>query len=398
MDLMQIIKRLPAVLLFLLSEISLYSQQQWPAKEWPVAAPQSQSMNADSLQAFDEAIGSGKFGYVDGMIVTRHGKLVYQKRYNHDYEKIYGDSAAKKGGLNALDPGGPYNYYNSWWHPFYHGSNLHSLQSVTKTITSVIIGVAAARKEFPDLSTPVLHFFDTTLVKNTDARKRRMTIRHLLTMTSGFDWNENLPYSDPLNDCSVMEASFDWVQYAIDKPMALEPGQSFNYNSGASQILAYIFRKATGRDIEEYAAKYLFSPLGISRFFWKRVPTGLCDTEGGLYLEDTDLAKIFYLFLMDGNWNGQQLVTKEWVKESVAPSIPVGRGLKYGYKWWLHEYDADHSKYAWTGSGFGGQWPIIIPEYGIVAVFTGWNITDNRPSLRAREAIRRLINAVSDKK
>ncbi len=354
-------------------------------------------MNEDSLQAFDEAIASGKFGFVDGMIVTRHGKLLYQKSYKHDYEKIYADSVTIKSGLNALDPGGPYNYYNSWWHPYYHGSNLHSLQSVTKTITSVIIGVASARNEFPDLSTPVLYFFDTTQVKNIDDRKRRMTIRHLLTMTAGIDWNEGLHYSDPRNDCSVMEASFDWVQYVIDKPMAIEPGQLFNYNSGASQLLAYIFRKATGLDIEVYAAKHLFSPLGINQFFWKRIPTGLCDTEGGLYLAAEDLAKIYYLFLMDGNWNGQQLVTKEWVKASVTPSITVGRGVKYGYKWWLFEYGND-AKYAWTGSGFGGQWPIIIPEYGIIAVFTGWNIISGKPSLRVNESIRRLVNAVINKK
>lgn len=395
---MRIMKSVSALFLFLLLKINSNGQQQWPVKEWPVATPQSQFMNADSLQAFDEAIASGKFGYIDGMIVTRHGKLLYQKTYKHEYENIYGDSATKKSGLNALDPGGPYNYYNPWWHPFYHGSNLHSLQSVTKTITSVIIGVASARNEFPDLSTPVLHFFDSTQVKNIDERKRRMTIRHLLTMTAGIYWNENLPYNDPQNDCSVMEASFDWVQYVIDKQMATEPGQSFNYNSGASQLLAYIFRKATGQDIEEYAAKYLFSPLGISQFFWKRIPTGLCDTEGGLYLAAADLAKIYYLFLMDGNWNGQQLVSKEWVKASVTPSITVGRGVKYGYKWWLHEYDAEHSKYAWTGSGFGGQWPIIIPEYGIVAVFTGWNIIAGKPSLRVKESIMRLVNAVSDKK
>ena len=272
---MRIINSFLAVTFFLFIHFNLNGQQQWPLKEWPVATPQSQSMNADSLQAFDEAIASGKYGNVDGMIITRNGKLLYQKTYKHDYDKIYGDSARKKSGLNQHDPGGPYNYYNPWWHPYYHRGELHSLQSVTKTITSVIIGVATARKEFPDLSTPVLSFFDTTQVKNIDERKRKMTIRHLLTMTAGFDWDEGLHYSDPRNDCSVMEASFDWIQYVIDKPMALEPGQSFKYNSGASQLLSYIFRKATGKDIEEYASQYLFSPLGINQYFWKRIPTGL---------------------------------------------------------------------------------------------------------------------------
>ena len=373
------------------------SGQQWPSKEWQVATPQSQSMNADSLKAFDEDITSGKYGYIDGMVITRHGKLVYQKNYKHDYDKIYGEEARKKSGLNQYDPGGQYNYYNPWWHPYYRRGELHSLQSVTKTITSIIIGVATSREEFPDLSTTVLSFFDTSQVNNIDDRKRRMTIRHLLTMTAGFDWNENLHYSDPRNDCSQMEGSFDWIQYVINKPMAIEPGQSFNYNSGASQLLSYIFRKATGKDIEEYASLYLFSPLGINRFFWKRTPTGLVDTEGGLYLAATDLAKIYYLYLKEGDWNGKQLVSSEWVKASVTPAIDVGRTVKYGYKWWLYEYGSV-TKYAWAGSGFGGQFPIIIPEYDIVAVFTGWNTTGGAPSLRPTEAIRRLVNAVSDKK
>lgn len=394
---MRTFENLIALLFFLLTQFNLNAQI-WPLKEWPTATPQSQSMNTDSLQAFDEAIANGKYGYVDGMIITRHGKLVYQKKYTHDYDKIYGADATTTSGLNQLDPGGQYNYYNPWWHPFYRRGELHSLQSVTKTITSVLIGVASARKEFPDVSTTVLSFFDTTQVKNIDDRKRKLTIRHLLTMTAGFDWNENLSYSDPRNDCTQMESSFDWIKFVIDKPMAVEPGQSFNYNSGASQLLSYIFRKATGKDIEEYASLYLFSHLGIKQYFWKRIPTGLADTEGGLYLAATDLAKIYYLYLKNGNWNGKQLVTAEWVKASVTPAITVGRTVKYGYKWWLYEYGNDNQKYAWAGSGFGGQWPIIIPEYDIVAVFTGWNIIGGNPSLRATEAIKRLVNAVSDKK
>jgi CubicO group peptidase (beta-lactamase class C family) len=364
---------------------------------WPVATPQSVGMNKDSLEAFDKDIASGKYGNVDGMVITRNGKLVYQKYYKHDYAKIYGDSAKITSALNPHDPGGPYNYYNPWWHPYYHNSDLHSLQSVTKTITSIIIGVAITNKDFPDISTKVLSFFDTSKVKNIDDRKRSMTIRDLLTMTAGFDWNENVHYSDPRNDCTLMEASFDWVEYTINKPMAVEPGKSFNYNSGASQILSYIFRKATGKDIEEYAVKNLFLPLGIHRYFWKRIPNGLADTEGGLYLAATDLAKLFYLYLQNGKWEGEQLIKPDWVKASVTPFVTVGGTVKYGYKWWLYEYGAN-AKPAWAGSGFGGQWPVIIPEYNIVAVFTGWNIIQGKPSLRVSESLRRLVNAVSDKK
>ena len=260
----------------------------------------------------------------------------------------------------------------------------------------MIIGVAINRKEFPDVSRPVLSFFDTTQVKNIDDRKRKMTIKHVLTMTAGFNWNENLPYSDPANDCMVMEASFDWVKYVIDKPMAYEPGQTFAYNSGATQLLSYIFRKATGKDIEEYAAQNLFAPLGINEYFWKRTPTGLADTEGGLYLKPSDLAKIFYLFLQNGDWNGKQIVSSDWVRSSVTPFMTLGGGTKYGYKWWLYEYEPN--KIAWWGSGFGGQLPIVIPEYNIVAVFTAWNVLPGKPSLGRNVIVRRLINALADRK
>lgn len=388
-----------SVLILLLTTSSVLGQKIWPTKEWTTSTPASEGMINDSLLAFEKDITSGKYGLVDGMVIIRNGKLVYQKSWKYDYDKIYGDEAKKSSALNQLDPGSPYNYYNPWWHPFYKRGELHSLQSVSKTITSIIIGIAVARKEFPDLSKTVLSFFDETKVKNIDDRKRKMTIQHLLTMTAGFDWNEGtLSYTDPANDCGIMEASFDWVQYAIDEPMAHEPGQTFAYNSGATQILSYIFRKATGKDIEEYAAQNLFAPLGIKDFFWKRTPTGLADTEGGLYLKPSDLAKVFYLWQQNGNWDGKQLVTPEWVKASVAPFISLGSGTKYGYKWWLHQYGNGNDQWAWCGSGFGGQFPVIIPEYNIVAVFTGWNISQGKPSLGTRTILRRLVGAVVDKK
>ncbi|MGH9855157.1 MAG: serine hydrolase domain-containing protein, partial [Blastocatellia bacterium] len=166
---------------------------------------------------------------------------------------------------------------------------------------------------------------------------------------------------------------------------------------GESQLLSHIFRVATGKDIEEYAAQHLFAPLGIESYFWKRTPSGLADTEGGLYLRPHDLAKIWYLFLKRGVWEGKQIVTDDWIKASVTPSVSVAPNgtTKYGYKWWLFPYDDGASRLAWAGSGFGGQMPIVVSEYDLVVVFTGWNIHDDRNKrLSHRVAIERIIRAI----
>jgi CubicO group peptidase (beta-lactamase class C family) len=331
--------------------------------------------------------------------VIRHGKIVFERSYTRDYDRIYAQEAAGPGPLNANDPTGPYNYFNPWWHPFYRRGDLHTMQSITKTVTSVVIGIATARKEFPALDTPVLKFFDTTKIANVDDRKRRMTIRHLLTMTTGFDWDEDVPYADPRNDCSRMEASFDWVDYAINRPMAQEPGSAFKYSSGATQLLAHIFRTATHLDIEEYAHRHLFTPLRIERFFWKRTPTGLADTEGGLYLRPQDVAKIGYLFLNNGVWDSKPIVQPEWVRQSITPSIAVSAtGVKYGFKWWLYPYAKDDQRLAWGGSGLGDQRLIVLPHYDLVLVFTGWNILPDKPSLTPRIVIDRILDAVVERR
>ncbi len=369
-----------------------------PAQTWPSASPESQGMDSGVLAQLDRDIAGGKYGNVDSILILRHGKTVMDHNYSHDYHTVYGEQARVSGPLNAHDLTGPFNYFNPWWHPYYRGGDLHTLQSVTKTVVSAVIGVAITRREFPSIDTPVLQFFDAAGVKNIDDRKRRMTIRHLLTMTAGLDWNESLPYSDPNNAASMMEASADWVQFTIDRPMALEPGSKFNYSSGVSELLAHIFHAATGQDIEEYAAKYLFAPLGIEHFFWKRTPSGLVDSEGGLYLERHDLAKIPYLYQQDGVWQGRRVIDEAWVNASIAPSVTVSAttGVKYGFKWWLYPYAKGDSRMAFGGSGFGGQIPMAIPDYDIVFVVNAWNIAGG-PHFGVAEAISRVMAAVKDK-
>jgi CubicO group peptidase (beta-lactamase class C family) len=371
------------------------------SKGWPTTTPQAVGLNAAVFDSIDAEIRSGRYGYVDRMLVIRRGRIAYDKSYRHDYDSIYADSARVRSPLNAHDLTGPYNYYAAWWHPYYRRGDLHTLQSVTKTITSVVIGTAVTRGEFPSIDTPVLSFVDTTKMQNIDDRKRRITIRHLLTMTDGMDWRENLPYTDPKNTTVAMEGSYDWIKFTLDQPMAREPGEQWNYNSGASQLLAHIFRRATQMDVEEYAARHLFAPLGIERWFWKRTPAGLVDTEGGLYLEARDLAKIWYLFVKNGTWDGRQIVSAEWVRSSTAPAKAVSNApnaARYGYKWWLYRNPRDTTRFIWGGSGFGGQVPLAIPEDDMVIVFNGWNILPGRPALRLGQVLPRLMNAVTDRR
>ena len=375
---------------------SIAAQSAWPTKSWPSASPEAVGLDPKVLDAFDADIAAGKYGLVDSMLVIRHGKIAYERAYKHDYDRVYGKEARTPGPLNAHEWSGPYNYFNPWWHPFYRRGDLHTMQSVSKTVTSVVIGIATMRHEFPSLDTPVLKFFDVAKVANVDDRKRRMTLKHVLTMTTGLDWNEDLPYADPNNASSVMEASFDWVKFTIDRPMAQEPGSTFKYSSGATQLLSHVFQAATGKDIEEYAARNLFAPLGISRYYWKRSPTGLADTEGGLYLAPRDLAKIASLYLKGGVWEGKAIVSADWVKASLTPSVSVSdAGVKYGYKWWLYPYGKE-GRLAFGGSGFGGQRPLVLPELDLVMVFTGWNILPDKPSLSPRVAIDRVLEAVVD--
>ena len=375
------------------------SQSEWPTQAWSTSTPSELGLDARVLSALDTDIGAGKYGYVDSMLVIRHGKIAYERYYGHDYGRIYSKEASTRGPLVVGDLTGPYNYFNDWWHPYYQDSDLHTMQSVTKTVVSVIVGIAVTRGDFPDLDTPVLDFFEPGSVAHVDARKRRMTIRHVLTMTTGLDWREDIPYTDPENSWSELQSSNDWVQFTIDRAMIREPGEAFVYNSGATLVLGHIFNVATGVDLEEYAVRYLFRPLGIDEYFWKRTMSGIVDTQEGLYVSSRDIAKILYLFTRNGMWEGRQVVSEQWIDNSVAPFVPASEdgSWKYGYKWWLPHYQyRGEDRVALAGSGFGGQIPVALPELDLVFIFTGWNTLPDRPRLSTNVAIKRVLEAVVD--
>jgi CubicO group peptidase (beta-lactamase class C family) len=339
-------------------------------------------VDEQALLKLEKDMASGKYDQLmDSFAVFRCGKKVIERHYPHDYAKILGKQAAERGPWN-MRVFGRYNYFDSYWHPYYHGTDLHTMQSISKTVTSVIYGVAVQRGDFKaGLNTPILKYFDESKVKNVDDRKRRITLHDVLTLTPGFQWDDHALYTGDvltaIGDTSRMEASDDWVQYAIDKPMAAEPGKVWNYNSGASELLAYIFQKETGQDIDDYAQTYLFAPLGM-RHEWKRTYLGVVDTEGGLYLNDSDLAKIGYLYLHDGMWDGQRIVSSEWVKESLTPysqtdSEPQHKdGLRYGFQWWLFK-PPNSTEYVWMARGIGDENLIVFPNECMIVTFTMWD-------------------------
>jgi CubicO group peptidase (beta-lactamase class C family) len=328
------------------------------------------------LAALDAAFSSGRIPLIDSFLVVRGGAIVFERDYAHDYATIYAAEARRRGPLNPHLTG-PYNCFDPHWHPYHHGTRAHSMQSISKSVTATIIGIAMLSGDFTALlDTPVMNWFDAAKVRLVDERKCRMTLRHVLTMTTGLEWNEALPYNDPNNPNAAMEASRDWVQFVIDRPMAHEPGTTFAYSSGATQLLACLFERHTGADIETYARDTLFGPLGIHEYHWKRTPLGVVDTEGGLFLTAPDLARIGSLYLEEGRWRGRQLVDPDFLRAAVSPLVDTGVGWHYGYQWWLPHEDG---RRVWAARGFGGQLLLVFPEEDLIVVTTAWDILAETP-------------------
>ena len=371
---------LPLAITFLLSCTVLAQTTPFPTDHWPLSTPAQQDMDAAPLQALTRDIESGKHGYIDQVLIVRNGYQVLNESYRHDYVKI-----SRGRDLTRHH----YNYYHPDFHPFWQGSRLHSLQSVTKSVNSILIGISLARGSLPGLDVKVFPYFSDYKIERMDDRKRRMTLLNLLTMRAGLYWNVvDYPLPDPRNTTIQLESSDDWIQFCLDQPMTSEPGEVFLYSSGAAQLLSGLIKQATGLQVPEYAQEHLFKPLGIRSYHWKRDPKGFADTEGGLYLEAEDLARIGYLFLRGGLWDGRRILSESWVvastdrqTEDVAPEDPeLNRG--YGYQWWRVEEPGGTPVIA--ALGYGEQYLLIIPERDLVAVMTGWNIFEPYPSALAR--------------
>ena len=360
---------------------------------WKRVDPQSVGVDAKQLEAIDAYLRAHPDSLVDSLVIARCGAIVFERQYSHDYATIYAAQARADGsGLSLKDRDGEYNYFDARWHPYVHNTDLHTVQSITKSITSVVYGVAVARGDFKaSLDTPVLDYFKGRTVQFVDSRKQRMTIRNVLTMRSGLDWPDHGGYTSPENAAMRMEHSQDWAQFVIDHPMAHDPGDHYFYSDGDAILASHVFQKETGQNIAEYAKKYLFAPLGIIDTYWKQTPAGIADTESGMYMRPADLAKIGELYLHNGRWEGRQLVSPEWVHQSVTDNAAQGNG-GYGFYWRLRSQGSEQD-FIFSAHGFGGQGMHVNPKRNLVVVVYGWHIP--KEGTAQEDILKRVLAATS---
>ena len=361
------------------------------------AAP-SAALNLAPLEQFAARLRNAEFGNADHFVILHEGRVVLDERFPRDYERI---SQGKVSGIGCGAGSCPdsasvhqYNYLHPRFHPWWDGGDLHTLQSVTKSVTATLIGIAQARGEIGGFDTPLLSFFRAYDLGGIDPRLRQATLADLLTMRSGIEWHENDRPLDSTNTTLQLEQSPDWIRFTLRQPMDAAPGTKWVYNSGGSQLMSEVLRSATGMSADQYAARHLFEPLGIESYYWKATPTGHPDTEGGLYLRATDLARIGQLYLDDGVWRGKRILPAGWAREATRRHVQHIRADTtspgYGYQWW--RYDRPGVE-VWAGAGFGGQLLLVLPQQRMVGVVNAWNVFGDRVPGTLRPMLDAMLEA-----
>ncbi len=274
---------------------------------------------------------------------------------------------------------------------YFHGYNrnkLHFQASVTKSVVSLIVGIAIDKKLIRSIDASLLDYFPEYFSRISDAdRKKAITLRHLLTMSAGLDWHAmDIKRRDPRHSTYQMWDSRDPVGFVLARHVAAEPGKLWYYNSGLTILLGEVVRKAAGIPIDKFARLHLFTPLGIRKFQWDGSPSGVVQTDGGLHLLPRDMGKVGLLVLRGGVWDGKKVVSQSWIEESTRRHIH-GWTVGYGYQWrrgtaWISSQEVE-VVYA---SGHGGQKIFIIPEFDLIAVFTS-KVFDNPGGHDRPEAI-----------
>ncbi|WP_115460883.1 serine hydrolase domain-containing protein [Winogradskyella aurantiaca] len=250
-------------------------------------------------------------------------------------------------------------------------SEPHDMRSVSKSIRSLLLGIAIDKGYIDSIDDPISDYLGPLQArKNLDPRKKEITIRHLITMSTGWDCNDWDQSSKGQEDRVYKKSN--WLQYTLDLPMINDPGTVSNYCSMGVILMSEIISQASGMSIDTFAQKYLFNPLGINNVQWGHTnDKPVIDSGKRLYMTSRDLAKIGLLVLQNGQWDGQQIVSREWIEASTSSKTKI-TNMNYGFLWWQIPFkhgDALYSSVVATGNG--GQYIMIIPKLELVAVFTG---------------------------
>jgi CubicO group peptidase (beta-lactamase class C family) len=315
---------------------------------WTVAAPADAGLDPATLCAVVPRFADWRQADVHGIIVVRHGMLAFEHYF----------------------PGTDSQYGTAVPDAKFDAETLHDVRSVTKSVTSLCLGIAIDRGWVKSPDAPVLSFFPQWADLST-AEKQRITLRDLLTMSAGLEWNETVPYSDPTNSEIRMNQAPDPYRFALEQPVVAPAGEEYNYSGGNTSLIAAVLKQAAGRPIDQIARDELFGPLGITDFHWYRSANGDPRAASGLRLRPRDMAKLGQLVLRHGEWAGKQVVSAGYVDAAVNPQIN-GQGLFfYGYQFWLGRSFTGGREIDWAAAvGLGGQRIFIVPALDLVVVVT----------------------------
>jgi len=300
----------------------------WPTVTWPVAAPEEQGMDSVALAQLVDTIG---WGYKqDSLLIIRHGRIVVEAYYA----------------------------------PYAAGIR-HDLRSVTKSFIGTLTAIEIQRGLLEGVDRPVVDLFPDRQISNLDENKRAMTVQALLDMTSGIRWLER--FYTPDETIMQMYRSPDRTAFVLNQPLTSVPGTQFYYNGGNPYVLSALINKRTGKNAFEFAQEELFGPLGIHDVRWGRVDAqGVTNGEAGLFLTPPDMAKLGYLYLHEGVWDGRQVIPSSWVDRVRQGTIAAGNGFHYANLWWSLP-----AKDAYMAQGRHSQLILVLPKRDVVAVTTG---------------------------
>lgn len=253
----------------------------------------------------------------------------------------------------------------------YNRNTLHNLESVTKSFTSALMGIAIDKKFIPDVNEAVWPYFKKWNSTKWVKEKYDVRVKHLLTMSSGLAWKPFTP--NEYNDDANIFMAPDYIGYVLGKDLRYKPGEKFFYNNRIMFLQGQLIETTSGVSVDSFATRYLFDELGTKYHKWKIYDNGITETGGGLKLLPRDMVKFGILYLNRGKWQGKQIISTQWIEASSKSQIFAGNE-DYGYNWWIKTYTTNHSNFnVYYASGHGEQTIMVIPEANIVFVMTAGN-------------------------